>query len=364
MDVNELALRLINERLHEIFAGRNDRPSSEEIGENFDAALEGVLSDLSEKEAEFFSREIKAATKRAEGLRVRSGKVRQASLKKLGAGLRALEVLNAYSELLNRRMVGYLRDWMDPSDRSQMPSLLGRKSGLFGGPMMKILLFLSMHARASTLVAEISHLVKSGYTEAAQARVRTLYELTIYLLVLSTQERAAQCELASRYYVSHLWEIRAYDRFLQNVQDDDKKERDRIISAAKQKWGSELFRPYGWAIPVLPQVSGQIRLADLERVVAMDKHRHIYLEMNHAIHAGAANLVNRTNFKLPTLHSIGPEVDAHHSRRVMKVTAHSLLLCAGEANRIVSSLTGDPGSALYLAPLEYLESVVHVSLDN
>ncbi|NEW75225.1 DUF5677 domain-containing protein [Streptomyces rhizosphaericus] len=364
MDVNDLVLRLINERLHEIFSGRSDRPSKEEIREHFHPALDQVLDDLHRKESDFFNREIKKASKGAKEFQMKSLKVRKASLKKLGFALRALDDLTAYSELLNRRMVYFLRGWMDPSDHRQMPPLLGRKSEYFGGPMLKILLFLSMHARASSIAAEISHLVKGGYREGAQARARTLYELTIFLLILSTQEDASQCELAGRYYMSNLGEIRAQERFIRNIPKGYREERDQTISLAKQKWGADLFRPYGWAKPALPQVNGQIRFSDLERAVEMGEHRHIYLEMNHAIHAGAANLINRTNFDMATLNVVGPELDLYYASRVIKVAVHSLLLCTGEANRVVSSLTGNPGASLYLAPLKYLESIVHSSLES
>lgn len=229
---------------------------------------------------------------------------------------RAFELLNdalAAAEGVNGTMVDVWATWLGTSSEPP-PPFLGIDDAI-GGQHVRVLMLLSLHARTVRIGTEILHLLRSGFPEGAAARARTMYELTVKMLVICMEPRDSGWELADRYYVSSQLEKRSKrELFSDSIDQLDARLRDGAV----ERWGEDLFDgPNNWAVPAVSRTGRErVSFKQLEAAAGAESLSHMYVEGNHAVHAGAMNQIMATDFRWPYLNNCRSEVTAVATGRV------------------------------------------------
>ncbi|MEV8052455.1 DUF5677 domain-containing protein [Streptomyces bacillaris] len=245
---------------------------------------------------------------------------RRAHLKKLGSGFRQLEEAAILAEASNRNTFDAFSFWLKENDGNDeiLASSIGAPETL-GGPVVRVLTFLGLHARGCTIVSEILLLCRHGFVKGAHSRARSLYELATIMGFL-TQADSPPYVLTERYSLSALVETR---RDLLGDREGDPFDRTPgLEDAIRNAWGESFFKSYGWAIPGIGDGSSkQVTFRDIEQALGSSKMRHAYLTMNHSVHAGAASIIAQFDNRAPFRYRTGSSVDYYDAAWVMSVTA-------------------------------------------
>jgi Family of unknown function (DUF5677) len=149
----------------------------------------------------------------------------------------------------------------------------------------------SLHARASRIASETYALLRTGHSDGAQARWRTLHELAVVGSVIATGGQ----DLAERYllhhYVQNARDARAYQDNCAALGYDPftTEELDEITGAERKavaRFGPEFKKDYGWAATLT--ASGRApSFRTLEKLSKLDHLRPFYGWASHQIHADA-----------------------------------------------------------------------------
>ncbi|MYS45207.1 hypothetical protein GTY23_29130 [Streptomyces sp. SID5998] len=265
--------------------------------------------------------------------------VRRGIAKRYAEAFYAFESALAAGEFVNRSLVHAYGGWMDGCPEGErFPSFFGVDHTV-GGKHVKALLLLGMHARSVRIGSEILLLLQEGYCEGAASRARTLYELTVKMLLICRESEDDGWELAERYFVSS--RLEAFSRselFSDSLDESNAALRDVAVG----RWGTYLFRGHNnWAAPAV-RVSGgrNVTFRDLEETVESESLRHMYLECNHAVHVGALTLIESTDFRRSYLHNCRSEVDILRTGRIGQAAAFYLQMGTMEAaKRLTSDLS-------------------------
>jgi hypothetical protein len=151
-----------------------------------------------------------------------------------------------------------------------------------------------LHGRACQVGNEILVLLKSGYADGANARWRTLHEITVISYFI--KERGS--EMAERYLLydyiesyrsisDYIQEPALYEKHKAILGDElpSKSERDTIIGKKDElctRFGKEFSNEYGWAA----DRTKRITFKDLESEVGINHLRPYYKMANISVHAG------------------------------------------------------------------------------
>ncbi|MCU1615783.1 MAG: hypothetical protein JWO98_3323 [Frankiales bacterium] len=148
---------------------------------------------------------------------------------------------------------------------------------------------LDLHARACRVAAEIGELQRAGFPTGAEARARSLHELTVTALLLGSADE----EIAARYIdyaaVEQYDDASHYQQHSAALGQDPlspeelqmlKDRRDEVV----QRWGAAIKKPDGWAAPLLPKGKGGF--AALEGLARVGHLRPYYRLGSHSVHAG------------------------------------------------------------------------------
>ncbi|MER6247231.1 DUF5677 domain-containing protein [Streptomyces griseorubiginosus] len=286
----------------------------------FDQAQDQLMANI-EQIAPDVMVSARQALKRVKKRRLREMRHNErAHLKKLGIGFRRFNDAIALAEALNRDIFDAFGEWLQDKETDEVAaSCLGIPS-VVGGPAVRVLTFLGLHARACTLASEITLLAQRGFTEGAHARARSLYELVTIATFLAVED-SSPYELTERYSLSGMVEAR---RDNQHTGDEDPfDDVPGLEEAIRNSWGDSYFKPYGWAIPgVGDGTAKQVTFRDIEKSLEADHLRHAYLTMNHAVHAGAGALLQRFDPRYPFRNPIGSTVDYYGAAWVLAATAY------------------------------------------
>jgi hypothetical protein len=142
-----------------------------------------------------------------------------------------------------------------------------------------------------------------------------MYELLIkeQVIILDPTKR----DLAERFYVSGMME---YSRFNRQIAEEE----SRFFSEAQRRWGQRTFiSDNNWALPIFPN-ERQVTFKDLERFVGADDMRHMYLEGNVSVHAGALPIMQSADFRRANIFETRGQVDLHFTGRVGHVCSFLL----------------------------------------
>ncbi|MFE5688374.1 DUF5677 domain-containing protein [Streptomyces sp. NPDC056512] len=315
--------KLVVERVHAITEGDGNaaRPV-EEWAPIFDEANEYVWDNVAQLAPDI---QVESERKLKRGRERRSREEihnRRAHIKKLGAGLQHFDDAILLAEAANRDVFAAFTKWLRGKDVAEMARSVTGHRKIAGGPACRIMTFLGLHARGCVLASEISLLAHHGYTEGASSRARSLYELTVISTFLSTKD-SHPFPLTERYHLSGGVE-RQRDARGTN-QPNPFQHEPGLEEAIRRTWGDRYFKPYGWAIPAVGDGKAKsVTFRDIEESVELGHLRHAYLSMNHAVHAGAANVISNLDNRYPFGHRTGSHVNYYAAAWVLSAAAYFL----------------------------------------
>jgi Family of unknown function (DUF5677) len=154
---------------------------------------------------------------------------------------------------------------------------------------------LLIHARAARTTSEILALLSTGHADGANARWRTLHEITVTMLFLFEHGRAG--DLVERYLLHERmesWrgarEFQAHRQRLgyRGIQTKNLRLWQAEFTRLKSKYGAAFEESYGWARGALAAAGykGKPTFALLEKAVEEDFMRPYYRMASHGVHAG------------------------------------------------------------------------------
>jgi len=145
-----------------------------------------------------------------------------------------------------------------------------------------------LHARACQIASEIMVLLQSGYADGAHARWRSLHEVVVVGLLISSNDNdlaekyllhdAIESYKASLIYQEHCEKL-GYDPLTDDELNGLKKEYDLLIN----RFGTIFKKEYGWAYPTIDSKNPTFR--DIEKAVGLNHLRPYYKMACHNVHA-------------------------------------------------------------------------------
>ncbi|PJT47998.1 hypothetical protein CWI85_25030 [Streptomyces albidoflavus] len=263
--------------------------------------------------------------------------VERGLVKRFARAFGSLEAALAAGEFVNLSLVRAYQDWFgaDKANGADMPSFFGVAKSV-GGKHVKALLLMSMHARSVRIGSEILLLLRQGHHEGAASRARTLYELTIKMVLICSEGDQAGWELAERYYVSA--QLESYSK-RELLSDSVQGAQADLRDVALARWGDRLFSgQHNWAEPAVRVAGrGNVTFRQMEEAVDAERLRHMYEECNHAVHVGALKLIQSTDFRRSYLHSCRGEIDIAATGRIGQATSFYLEVGTMEAAQRLTS---------------------------
>lgn len=196
-----------------------------------------------------------------------------------------------------------------------------------------------LHARACQIASEILALIKSGHADGAHARWRSLHEVSVVALFISTNGN----ELAERYllydnvesykaatiYQEHCEKL-GYEPLTKEELNEIKEIYDNLID----RFGKNYRYDYGWASSAIGKNKPSFR--DIEKVAGLKHLRPYYKMACHNVHANPRGLF----FKLGLYPESGDILLAGPSNVGMADPGHSTALSLAQIT--VSLLTHQP----------------------
>ena len=195
---------------------------------------------------------------------------------------------------------------------------------MIGGPLLRGLLMLNLHARTLVTLTEVCQLVQWGFGDGAQARSRTVHEYVVISMILSSDTSNI---ISERYQDRAIFEavkelklfeqLRAKGVWRPETEIYDERSRAALEARAiraRKCWGDEITQEYGWARPALSEAVAsrkRILFTDLEQAVGMDIARFQYIQGNHMIHAGPMAAIRAADFKSQNPHPTHARIEDH-----------------------------------------------------
>ncbi|SCL36554.1 hypothetical protein GA0070624_5585 [Micromonospora rhizosphaerae] len=218
------------------------------------------------------------------------------------------ELLATSEEIHQRSLAAMIRGF---GKRDEAEKVIRSHGRWLAGKNLKVLMTLTIHARACRTATEIAPLVFAGFDDGAFARLRTLYEIGVIHRIIGT----GPYEVCERYHcysaVEYLDDLRDQRRY--GAQVGWLPPSDEMIAEAEQDaqevyslYGPDIRRPYEWARPLFPNKPGRITFADLDKHATNNGLRALYLTGNHGIHAGAYVALSNVDTKKSYLNSTRP----------------------------------------------------------
>lgn len=158
---------------------------------------------------------------------------------------------------------------------------------------------LKLYSKAITLSKEILLLLKSGYSDGAMSRWRSLHECNIYFSILSLNynNRKFTENIVYKYLdyskIEKYQELMKYQKIDEEFKinsDDYKMIKSDYCDVLKQH-GDEFSKPYSWAKELFPKKS-RIYFSDLEKMAGIDHLSIYYKQASYHIHASPTGIYN------------------------------------------------------------------------
>lgn len=155
-----------------------------------------------------------------------------------------------------------------------------------------------IQAKINQISKEILLLLRNGFADGAQARWRSLHELSVIADFITqngedTAERYIEHESIESYKAAKIHNEYCHRFGSTEISNTDmydlKKEYDNLIS----RYGKDYSRDYGWAANVLKRPN----FRDIEKSVNLDFSRPHYKEASTNIHGNASGVLNRLGLR-------------------------------------------------------------------
>lgn len=148
----------------------------------------------------------------------------------------------------------------------------------------------AMHARCCQIAGEVLALLKTGFSDGAYARWRSLHEVTVIALFINEHDD----ELAERYFfhqdIETLRHLEGQEQRFPYLENDIEFQKSLMELKESEKelltrFGQEFVNDFGWATNVLRNKKPTFR--DIESLVNMDFLRPYYKLASMNVHAGS-----------------------------------------------------------------------------
>lgn len=244
---------------------------------------------------------------------------RKITIREFGRVLDTLDNCIALGELLHEQVEDTFARGRDVLI-SKVPR--PRAEVVTGAPLKCLLLF-GLHARSCIIANEISILLRNGFPDGADSRLRTLHEHAVMMTIIGNDGTYAVAERYQDHAVSeYLRQLRSTKRSFEDPYwnldsvaryniDQDIAALEASVREAKARWGSDVTEQYGWARPALPvskQGKREVTFAELESAAGMSFVRADYLEENNHVHAGPQAIISSADWgdHIYALHPLMP----------------------------------------------------------
>lgn len=161
---------------------------------------------------------------------------------------------------------------------------------------LKFHILIRIQARACQIATEIQTLLKNGYPDGAQARWRTIHELSVIFTVLNNNpllltEMFTEYDVIEKNKRAKDFEEKRSKIKWPEIDEENLNEisieKDILIA----KYGKEFGQSYGWTLNILPK--GRRNFRELEELSGLDYMRPFYSWSNDNIHSGIGGLISR-----------------------------------------------------------------------
>lgn len=310
MDIDEsIVIREVQKRLNDRLSGARFTSQAE-----LDARVNDVISDILDEirdepalvpdmlRAEIDHNLMVCKEKRESDMRT----LLSAISTKFGERLQIFDKLVDYAEMITQRLeVLYRKRYQFLTAKDPRPDA----ERVTGAPLKCLLLF-TLHSKITGIADEILYLVKGRFLDAADARLRTLHEHLVVVVLIANDH---SYEISERYQDRAVFEeiarLRAHrrnfrdplygsDRNSQVAVTKQMSEAEIVADQARSRWGRGIEEQYGWARPALlaaDRNKRNVHFTDLERASGAEWLRPDYLLGNNHIHAGAFATINHLN---------------------------------------------------------------------
>ncbi|WP_254704096.1 MULTISPECIES: DUF5677 domain-containing protein [Bacillus] len=158
---------------------------------------------------------------------------------------------------------------------------------------------MKLFAKAIVISKEIYTLLKSGFSDGAMSRWRSLHECNVYFRNLTSRYSDKEftddliCKFIDYSFVEDYQELTKYRK------KDDKFKLDQIeannieknYKVVLKKYGNDFRKPYSWAKALFPS-KNKIYFSDLEKNAGINRLSIYYKQANYHIHASPTGLYN------------------------------------------------------------------------
>lgn len=158
---------------------------------------------------------------------------------------------------------------------------------------------LKIYGKSIVTGKEITSLLKSGFSDGAMSRWRSIHEYSIYFqnLIKNKEDREFTERLVKKYkdysIVERYKEINKYHKKDKNfkIADEEYKRIEKAYNQVCILHGKDFEKPYAWAKALFPNKS-RIFFSDLEKNVGIDHLSLYYQQANYQIHASPTGIFN------------------------------------------------------------------------
>lgn len=158
---------------------------------------------------------------------------------------------------------------------------------------------MKLYAKAIVISKEIYTLLKSGFSDGAMSRWRSLHECNVYFRNLTSRYSDKDltddliCKFIDYSFVEDYQELNKYrkkdDEFKLDQIEVNNIEKD--YKAVLKKYGNDFSKPYSWAKSLFPS-KNRIYFSDLENSAGIDRLSIYYKQASYHIHASPTGLYN------------------------------------------------------------------------
>lgn len=224
-------------------------------------------------------------------------------------------------------------------------------------------LLIRLHAKGCLISKEIFTLLRNGYADGAQARWRSLHEITVTAMFL-----LAHGEKAAKRYVDHEF-VETYDAAkklnqfasrlnIPKYSEEELKQSKFQHDAVLNSYGTDFANQYGWAAPFLSDKNKTF--AALEKAVGLDHWRPYYKWACQNIHANIKTISDSLglNEAVEDILQVGPSNSgmadpAQHTAISLSQLTSALLLSNPNVDgivmtKILSSLSDEMGKVFVM----------------
>lgn len=221
-------------------------------------------------------------------------------------------------------------------------------------------LLIRLHGKACAIANEILFLLKNGFSDAAQARWRSLHEINVTLYFISKHGISCSERFLAHGIIDSYELMKSHRNYEDRLQEKgpSQKEFDEIqnlYNGIIEKYGPEFKKQYGWASPFINRNgTGNIGFQSLEKDVNFDHMRPYFKWACQNIHINIKTITNSLSLPLidANIINVGP------SNFGLTDPAHAMALSIMQATCCLVNTSPTQESLIIANALRFLTSEI------